>query len=95
MEQFQKGFPDTVVDLQLVRQQALDKLRNIFPNKEKVKIDWGVILKEKLPKRLRKEKIKNMRDSKLEQMIKEENIQVDLQKFVIIGVELCNQATPV
>jgi len=61
------------------------KLSNIFPNKEKVKIDWGVILKEKLPKRLRKEKIQNMRDSKLEQMIKEENIQVDLQKFVIVG----------
>ena len=32
MEQFQKGFPDTVVDLQLARQQALDKFRNIFPN---------------------------------------------------------------
>ena len=42
MEQFQKGFPDTVVDLQL----ALEKLRNISPNKEKVKIDWGVVLKE-------------------------------------------------
>ena len=37
---------NAVVDLQLARQQALDKLRNIFPNKEKVKIDWGVILKE-------------------------------------------------
>ena len=36
-----------------------------------------------------------MQDSQLEQLIKEENIQVDLQKFVIIGVKLCNQATPV
>ena len=59
------------------------KLRNIFPNEEKVNIDWGVILKEKLPKRLRKEKIKSMRDSQLEHLIKVENMQVDLQKFVI------------
>lgn len=62
-----------------------EKLQNIYPNKDKIKIDWGEIHKEKLPKRLRKEKVRNLKDAKKQQLIKEDNIQVDLQKFVLIG----------
>ena len=62
-----------------------EKLQNIYPNKDKIKIDWGEIHKEKLPKRLRKEKVRNLKDVKKQQLIKEDNIQVYLQKFVLIG----------
>eukprot|EP00092_Neocalanus_flemingeri_P013410 GFUD01014457.1.p1 GENE.GFUD01014457.1~~GFUD01014457.1.p1 ORF type:complete len:279 (-),score=87.00 GFUD01014457.1:34-870(-) len=62
-----------------------DKLKNIFPSQGKVKIDWGEIVKEKLPKKLRREKIKKMKKEKMQQLILDEDIQVDLQKFILLG----------
>jgi len=62
-----------------------EKLQHIFPNKDKIKIEWGEILKEKLPKRLRKEKVRNLKELKKQQVVKEDNIQVEHQKFVLIG----------
>jgi len=61
------------------------KLSVVFPNKSKIKIDWEEIRKEKLPKRLRREKIRSMKESKKLEILKEGNIQGELQKYVIIG----------
>ena len=61
------------------------KLLKVFPNKEKIKIDWVAVRKEKLPKRLRKEKIRTMKETKKLEVMKEENIDADLQKFLIVG----------
>jgi len=61
------------------------KLLRVFPNKDKIKIDWVAVRKEKLPKRLRKEKIRTMKETKKLEVMKEENIDADLQKFLIVG----------
>jgi len=61
------------------------KLLRVFPNKDKIKVDWVAVRKEKLPKRLRKEKIRTMKETKKLEVMKEENIDADLQKFLIVG----------
>jgi len=61
------------------------KLLKVFPNKDKIKIDWESVLKEKLPKRLRKERIRTMKETKKLEVMAEDDIDANLQKFVIVG----------
>jgi len=62
-----------------------EKLMKVFPNKDKIKIDWEAVRKEKLPKRLRKEKVRTMKETKKLEVMAEDNIDANLQKFVIVG----------
>ena len=60
-----------------------DALRVTFPSQ--AKINWKEIHKEKLPKRLKKEKIRKMKSELKEKEITEKNIELSNQRFFRLG----------
>ena len=60
-----------------------EKFLRTFPLKPKIK--WGEILKEKLPRKLKKEKIRQLKDSDVQKQIAEKEIKVEDQKYFVLG----------
>ena len=75
------NFPEASALEELLR----DKLRNIFVNKADIKISWTEIKNEKLPKKLRREKIRRLKDNKIFDILSQGIIRTDLQKFLVVG----------
>merc|ERR1712241_1557538 len=59
------------------------KFLRTFPVKPKIK--WGEIHKEKLPRKLKKEKIRQLKDSDVQKQIAEKEIKVEDQKYFVLG----------
>ena len=60
-----------------------EKFLRTFPVKPKIK--WGEIHKEKLPRKLKKEKIRQLKDSDVQKQIAEKGIKVEDQKYFVLG----------
>ena len=60
-----------------------EKFLRTFPVKPKIK--WGEIHKEKLPRKLKKEKIRQLKDSNVQKQIAEKGIKVEDQKYFVLG----------
>ena len=60
-----------------------EKFLKTFPVKPKIK--WGEIHKEKLPRKLKKEKIRQLKDSDVQKQIAEKGIKVEDQKYFVLG----------
>ena len=60
-----------------------EKFLRTFPLKPKIK--WGEIHKEKLPRKLKKEKIRQLKDSDVQKQIAEKEIKVEDQKYFVLG----------
>ena len=60
-----------------------EKFLKTFPVKPKIK--WGEIHKEKLPRKLKKEKIRQLKDSDVQKQIAEKGIKIEDQKYFVLG----------
>ena len=60
-----------------------EKFLRTFPVKPKIK--WGEIHKEKLPRKLKKEKIRQLKDGDVQKQIAEKGIKVEDQKYFVLG----------
>ena len=68
---------------QLFETKLSEVLENTFP--KKAKVNWGEMCREKLPRRLRREKINELKQEIIKKQISEKQINVDNQKFVFLG----------